>query len=296
MCKQGSYPSSASDGTVFYEGNGTSATKSLAAGTWYFRAWNYMTTNIGRMYGGYGQTTCANNQIKGQQTFTSSGTFTVPSNVRSIDIFCVGGGGGGQNNPSSEWGGGGGSGGYTSTRKSYSVSPGQTFSVTIGAGGDKEKDGNTTSFGTVLSANGGKKGTGNPGSNGGSGGGHAGWGTNSYYFPGGSGGSNGSNGSNDKSSNGTETYYGGTGQGTTTRSFGESSGSLYSGGGGGGGTGKNAGSSPGSGGSGGGGSAGSRGSANTGGGGGGGGRISPMQMNVSAAGGGSGICIVRWGY
>ena len=73
ICKQGSYPTNINDGTLFYEGSGTSATNTLAAGTWYFRAWNYLTTNQGRMYGGYSQGTSSNIAISGQQTYTSSG-------------------------------------------------------------------------------------------------------------------------------------------------------------------------------------------------------------------------------
>lgn len=85
LCKQGGYPANVDDGTLFYEGSATSATKQLAAGTWYFRAWNYITTNHGRLYGNYHSATDVNNEIKGQQVFTSSGVFTVPTNVRTVD-------------------------------------------------------------------------------------------------------------------------------------------------------------------------------------------------------------------
>jgi hypothetical protein len=66
--------------------------------------------------------------------FSSSATWTVPSNVSSILVVAVAGGGGGG-------GGGGGSnsgeGGYSgsSTVKAFSVSPGETITITIGAGG-----------------------------------------------------------------------------------------------------------------------------------------------------------------
>ena len=305
MCKQGGYPSSASDGTLFYEGSGTSATKSLAAGTWYFRAWNYMTTNAGRIYGGYIDKTASNNTVKGTQTFTSSGTFTVPANVRSIDIFCVGGGGGGTYT-SGDWGGCGGGGGYTKTWKNISVSPGQAFTVTIGTGGvggvgiPAHTDGGSTSVGNYSVAGGKKVSFGSRGPSGGSGGGHSGWGrsgSDALFCVGGNGGSNGGNGSNDECRETYTTYdtfYGGSGQGTTTAAF--ETGTVYAGGGGGGGSSRTANSTAGTGGSGGGGNASVHGTANTGGGGGGGGRASNTAFDQPAGNGGSGIAIIRWGY
>ena len=93
-------------------------------------------------------------------------------------------------------------------------------------------DGEATSFGTELSAPGGKSHKSSEshnqrlaGSNGGSGGG-GGVTSNSDYGTGGSDGSDGERG--------TESTAGGIGQGQTTREFGESSGKLYAGGGGGG--------------------------------------------------------------
>lgn len=105
----------------------------------------------------------------GEQVFTSSGTFTVPSGVSKIDIFCVGGAGG-MCNPSSydremnasgtsyctyfgyddEYGDGyangnrqddskcaqGGS-GYTHTELQVSVTSGETLVVSVGALGSK---------------------------------------------------------------------------------------------------------------------------------------------------------------
>ena len=82
----------------------------------------------------------SNIAISGQQTYTSSGVFTVPSYVRTVQVFLVGGGGGGQKWPNngassgSEHGSGGGGGGYTRTY-SVSVTPGQQISVIVGAGG-----------------------------------------------------------------------------------------------------------------------------------------------------------------
>ncbi len=274
ICKQGGYPSNASDGTLFYEGSGTSATKSLAAGTWYFRAWNYITTNNGRIYGGYENSSSNNIAIRGQQVFTSSGTFTVPAMVRLVNIFCVGAGGAGGHGSSGKTGGGGGA-GYTNT-VSVNIAPGEALSVVIGGIAGNQGNGGSTyvshSGTNLIYSSGGNGGNYSAAGNGGSGGGS----------PRANGGSNGSNGN----------LYSGTagkGQGSTTRAFGESSGTLYAGGGGGG--------DGGSGGAGGGGNGSpgysdpDYGSDGTGGGGGGG-----SNNWYSGAPGGSGICIIRWGY
>lgn len=153
-----------------------------------------------------------------------------------IDVFMVGGGGGGASQRagiSTAGGFGGGGGGYTVTARRRSVSG--SYLITIGAGGAAMKDGEATSFGTKLSAPGGKSHQNSEshnqrlaGSNGGSGGG-GGVTSNSDYGTGGSDGSNGEIGTGS-----TAGVPGGVGQGTTTREFGESSGKLYAGGGGGG--------------------------------------------------------------
>lgn len=307
MCKQGSYPSNASNGTLFYEGSGTSATKSLAAGTWYFRAWNYITTNQGRIYGGSVQGSANNVTVKGQQVFKSSGIFTVPASVRSIDVFCVGGGGSGASTPndmtSGNYCGGGGGGGYTKTG-TYTVTPGTKYTVTVGAGGrgvagGVGNSGGLTSMGSLISASGGKQGWTYrsdykcSGGDGGSGGGGSSINT---YTPGGTGGTNGSNGGNGFNSiSSVSGHSGGKGQGTTTREFGSSSGALYSGGGGGGHYKEGDNVAPGGAGGGGEGAcvahgAGNSGSVNTGGGGGG------SKCLWGGGNGGSGIAIIRWGY
>lgn len=316
-CKQGSFPSSVGDGVTFYDGSGTSATKSLAAGTWYFRAWSGMNTNTGGIFKNTydAQATCANNQIKGSVTITASSTFTVPSNVRSIDIFCVGGGGSGgmgggfKNVSARTQTGAGGGGGRTTTTKGISVTPGSLLAVTIGAGGTyvntiytDGKTGGVTkvmSGSTVLaSANGGDAGHNPKGSNGGSGSG-AGLNWSGYVIKlGGNGGSDGGNGGNGY----TDDYNapaatGGIGQKSTTRAWSELSSTLYAGGGAGGSHGRN---NIAYGGSGGGGNgckafdyttltAATSGGANTGGGGGG-------TLDGSSGSGGSGICLIRWGY
>ena len=190
-----------------------------------------------------------------------------------VDIFAVGGGGGG----AGQGNGTGGCGGYTKTVKNSSLSG--SYIVTIGLGGSggggwsDGSAGGTTSFGNIISASGGgggiaqvhQKGHSCSGGSGGGGWRYDGAGCNGY------GGSNGGNGCGP---------FPGTGQGTTTRAFGENTTDLYAGGGG----------SEGGvdGGAGGGGGTSTSGKANTGGGGG-----------ACGANGGSGVILVRnarWKY
>lgn len=203
--------------------------------------------------------------------FLTSGrlTFTQLGNAGSLDVFLVGGGGGGSGNSS------GGGGGYTK-KATFSAAQGAAYEIVIGAGGPAGGDGATAGGTTTAfqaSAAGGAASAARDGGNGGSGGG--GWGA--------AGGSDGSDG-------GTVSGYGGKGQGSTTREFGEAGKTLYSGGGGGG-----AHDGTRAGGSGGGGRGGHRGSAdvypmpgmeNTGGGGGG-------CYYGTACAGGSGIVVIR---
>ncbi|NEW82363.1 MAG: hypothetical protein GZ094_08365 [Mariniphaga sp.] len=66
------------------------------------------------------------------QSFTTSGSFTVPSGVTSITVECWGGGGaGGGNTTNSSDGGGGGAGGAFAS-KVVTVIPGNTYTVTVG--------------------------------------------------------------------------------------------------------------------------------------------------------------------
>lgn len=168
----------------------------------------------------------------------TSGTITFLSPA-VIDIFCVGGGGAGSavSRTNSSNGAPGGGGGYTQTALKQTVTG--SYDITIGAGGDNKSEsitdrhGRATSFGSVLTANGGKaKGayssTDFRGADGGSGGG-GGVASNSDYGMGGSDGNNGESGYPDNDS-----HAGGIGQGYTTREFGEQNGKLYAGGGGGG--------------------------------------------------------------
>lgn len=223
--------------------------------------------------------------------FLTSGTLTFTAlngAENGIDVFLVGGGGSGANGCEesdgtyrSTYGGGGG---YTNTVRGVRISTNTDYAITVGAGGASASaisqsgynGGSTSAFGAT--ANGGEGAVGFTGSsptghggNGGSGGGGSG----------GSGGSDGGNGSGVSV---------GTGQGATTREFGEAGGNLYSGGGGG--------AVNGAGGAGGGGagcptasgSNGVDGTANTGGGGGAGSRLT---SSTHSGAGGSGIVIIR---
>lgn len=111
----------------------------------------------------------------GQQAFTSSGIYTVPTGVRSVKVLVVAGGGGGGGN---EPGAGGGAGGLI-LNPAYLVIPGQGIAVTVGsmgaAGGlDMGGDGGNSIFGDLVAiGGGGGAATYNNGRPGGSGGGAA---------------------------------------------------------------------------------------------------------------------------
>jgi hypothetical protein len=99
------------------------------------------------------------------QEFLSTGTFTVPSNCTSVEIFMVGGGGGGgwaqsaASNGSGPCGAGGG-GGQVIQRK-LNVTAGQAYTVTIGGAGTgatsfaNAGNGGDSSFGSLVTALGG---------------------------------------------------------------------------------------------------------------------------------------------
>lgn len=216
--KPGGYPGNPEDGEIKFDTADTyRITDILAAGMWYFRAWNYVTVNAasgGRWYGSYVEAAVNNSSINGAQTFgAGAGVWTVPAGVRKIRYILVGHGGvGGVVYSNGGAGAAGGGGGYFASGY-MDVSPGQQISWNVPSSGD-------TVFGSL------RVGAGNNayplnnfnyadfihGGNGGSGGG----GVNQ------TGGSNGGNGGG---------QYGGTGQGSSTRGF---NGVLYCGGGSGG--------------------------------------------------------------
>ena len=116
------------------------------------------------------------------QRFTTVGTtaWTAPSDVTQVEVLVVAGGGG---TGHSEYHNGGGGGGGLIYNNSYPVVPGQTYTVTVGAGGTggtSNSSGNQTAggnsiFGSLTALGGGKGGSHStyPGGNGGSGGGGA---------------------------------------------------------------------------------------------------------------------------
>jgi len=69
------------------------------------------------------------------ETFTSSGTFSVPSGVTAVDVLVVAGGGGGGNGGTGGYAAGGGGAGGLVFMPGFPVTPGGTVSVTVGCGG-----------------------------------------------------------------------------------------------------------------------------------------------------------------
>lgn len=232
-----------------------------------------------------GNNAISGDELSGRIELYESGTLTLYPGT--YDIFLVGGGssGAGPNGFTKSYAGG--CSGKTSTQSALVIEELKRVDCVVGAGGarttetsgggDNYNSGGTSSvnIGDMYEAAGGTL------PNGGSGGGRAG-----SSGDGGAGASDGASAS-------------GTGQGTTTRMFGESSNTIYAGGGGGGA----ADGSGGSGGAGGGGTGcwydttsrngeGTPGTANTGGGGGGGKKGGGKRLQGTA--GGSGVIIVRW--
>lgn len=180
--------------------------------------------------------------------FLTSGTLTFTTLAgaeKGIDVFLVGGGGGGAGTTYGGMCAAGGGGGYTTTGLDISVNTNVEYEIAIGGrgkGGSGNSSGGTggTSSAFSLSAAGGKGATSKV------------YGVGTFYSNGGSGGSGGGgagdragNGGNNGNSGGggcdanCNSWWtsGGSGQGTTTKEFGEDDGTLYAGGGGGGGNG-----------------------------------------------------------
>ena len=247
----------------------------------------------------------------GVQSFTSSGTFSVPAGITTVNVLVVAGGGAGGSN----MGGGGGAGGLIFMPNSP-VTPGGTVTVTVGDGGPVPGNtGQDSVFGTLTAkGGGGGGGPGGQGEDGGSGGGSA---HNANPTAGGqatqptqSGNSGAYGFGNPGGSAGQNTPYRSGGGGGANAAGGNAPGADGGGGksytiadgttsvtyaGGGGGKGQNSGGGQGSGGPGGGGAggpSGTAGQANKGGGGGGSG-WSPEGGGQAGA-GGKGIVIVRY--
>ena len=163
--------------------------------------------------------------------FLTSGTLTftnVGNGINGIDVFLVGGGGSGYYRSNNQYSGGGG-GGYTKTQKNVSIVNNTSYSIVIGAGGAIPTTEGTGNNGQASSAFGYSA----------SGGYAPNKGVFAYnLITGGNGGSGGGGAANNGGSDGSDGECpdcAGKGQGSTTREFGESTGTLYAGGGGGGG-------------------------------------------------------------
>lgn len=128
------------------------------------------------------------------EIFTSSGTWTCPAGVTSIHVQVFGAGGAGGAGGDGA-GGGGGAGGHMKS-STLSVTPGITYTITVGTGGKATTTtggtGGPTSFSSLLSADGGTGGSISSAGSGGTGGGGPGGngangGTGSYGGNGGKG-------------------------------------------------------------------------------------------------------------
>lgn len=127
-------------------GNGTSAIQTVAPST----SGNLLTSN---------GTTWVSQAPAAEQTqaqlFTSSGTWTAPANVTKVEVIVIAGGGGYNGYNQSSAGGGG------FAHAICTVTPGTSYTVTVGSGGTYQGgnavagSGGTSSFGSLVSATGG---------------------------------------------------------------------------------------------------------------------------------------------
>jgi hypothetical protein len=111
--------------------------------------------------------------LPNMQVFDSAGTnqFSVPAGVARISVEVWGGGGGGGNasgGTSAAAGAGGGAGGYG--KGVFAVTPGEGYTVVVGAGGGPALPGGASSLGNLISAGGGDAGANGPFAPGGAGG------------------------------------------------------------------------------------------------------------------------------
>lgn len=91
------------------------------------------------------------------QVFETNGTFVVPDGVIEIFVELVGGGGAGQGTDKTSYLCSGGGGGGYSAKLIKDIPPLSQIPITVGLGGTG--NGGTSSFGSYVSATGGKKGT-----------------------------------------------------------------------------------------------------------------------------------------
>lgn len=93
-------------------------------------------------------------KIEKTDIITSTQSWTAPAGVTKVNLLVVGGGGGGGYSTLSGivCGGGGGGGLVVGD---FTVSPGTSYTVTIGAGGGQSTNGGNTTFGSLATARGG---------------------------------------------------------------------------------------------------------------------------------------------
>jgi len=102
---------------------------------------DFQELNIGSESESSSTTTTTSGVPTNQQEYTSAGTFswTAPTGVTSVSVVCVGGGGGAVSGDlqgsSPAPGGAGGGGGGLGWKNNISVTPGQSYTVVVGAGG-----------------------------------------------------------------------------------------------------------------------------------------------------------------
>lgn len=210
--------------TTLDQSNKTSWTAVVpaGAGTVYVR----VRYHNGQEYGAWSNT--QSYQVYQVYTYTSTQNITVPNTTNTMEINIVGGGSGA--GPGSVDGVKGGSGGGVNRSANTAVTPGSTVLVTVGAGAAGRNTGGASSFGNLLSANGGTAnlsgngfGKGNNNTNdtanhkGGGGGGAGGAGNNANNRSG-YGSSNGGNGGSGVTFNIDSTTRGGGGGGGATPS------------------------------------------------------------------------------
>jgi hypothetical protein len=119
------------------------------------------------------------------ESFTTSGTFSVPAGITAVDVLVVAGGGGTNSTGPNNMGTGGGGAGGLIFVPGFPVTPSGTVSVTVGCGGGGApgQNGQDSVFGTLTAKGGGAGGTGTSGSAGSSGG-SGGGGSGGFNSPG----------------------------------------------------------------------------------------------------------------
>ena len=219
-------------------------------------------------------------EINWRIKFLTSGELKF-NNKQLVDIFLVGGGGVGspgrvsvshsQSWKRSPYVGGGGGGGYTKTIKSIEITENKSYTIIIGSSTGTSSIQNITNCTASGGGTGANNFKGGDGGSGGAGGYYSAYGAGTNTIVKGSPGKDGNGGTASSVNSSTGQSVGGTGQGSTTREFGDPSGTLYS-------TGGSVGTN-------------TNGAANTGNG--GGGNNADNETSTPGGNGGSGIIIIR---